>query len=138
MRVKIKKVQKIKRMVSETEIVSLQDIATHGKVERTYEQVVGQPNILLEQRQEEAWTQAFREHLGVLHQQGLFSERDFNIIAKRFGLYNGGEKKSLEEVGKEYGISRERVRQIEKQALPELRELKSIQEFAVFIDTEVT
>jgi len=138
MRVKIKKVQKIKRMVSETEIVSLQDIATHGKVERTYEQVVGQPNILLEQRQEEAWTQAFREHLGVLHQQGLFSERDFNIIAKRFGLYNGGEKKSLEEVGKEYGISRERVRQIEKQALSELRELKSIQEFAVFIDTEVT
>src|SRR3989344_1031014 len=138
MRVKIKKVQKIKRMVSETEIVSLQDIATHGKVERTYEQVVGQPNILLEQRQEEAWTQAFREHLGVLHQQGLFSERDFNIIAKRFGLYNGGEKKSLEEVGKEYGISRERVRQIEKQALSELRELKSIQEFAVFVDAEVT
>ncbi len=46
------------------------------------------------------------------------------IVAKRFGLEDGKEK-TLEEIGKEYKISRERVRQIEKAALGKLKEIKS-------------
>jgi RNA polymerase sigma factor (sigma-70 family) len=44
------------------------------------------------------------------------------VVQMRFGL-NGGEGKTLNSIGKEFGITRERVRQIENQALAKLREM---------------
>ena len=41
----------------------------------------------------------------------LPSRRMRNVIEKRFGL-RGGKKKTLDAIGKEYKITRERVRQI--------------------------
>jgi len=55
----------------------------------------------------------------------LPQKRAKNIIIKRFGL-DGGEKKTLEEIGKSYGITRERVRQIEAATLAELKKSKAI------------
>ncbi len=43
-----------------------------------------------------------------------------DVVEKRFGL-KGGKKKTLEAIGKEYKITRERVRQIEADALKHLR-----------------
>ena len=48
--------------------------------------------------------------------QKLPSRRMRDVLEKRFGL-KGGEKKTLEAIGKEYKITRERVRQIEADAL---------------------
>jgi RNA polymerase primary sigma factor len=45
-------------------------------------------------------------------------ERERRIIELRFGV--GGEPKALEAIGKELGITRERVRQLEAQALQKL------------------
>ena len=45
------------------------------------------------------------------------SPRASYVIASRFGLTDKGEKKTLEEIGKKYNITRERVRQIEDAAL---------------------
>lgn len=44
----------------------------------------------------------------------------FYIIYRRYGLF-GYEKKTLESIGQEYGISRERVRQLQAKALSKLR-----------------
>jgi len=53
---------------------------------------------------------------------GLFPGRRMrDVIEKRFGL-KGGIPKTLEAIGKEYKITRERVRQIEADALRRLRE----------------
>lgn len=46
--------------------------------------------------------------------------RESKILAMRFGLDNG-EPKTLEEVGKRFGVTRERVRQIQEQALKKMR-----------------
>lgn len=50
------------------------------------------------------------------------SDKQCEVIARRFGL-RGYEKATLEEVGREIGLTRERVRQIQVEALKALREM---------------
>jgi RNA polymerase primary sigma factor len=56
---------------------------------------------------------ALREHL---------SPREAELVRLRFGLDRGGLERTLGEVGKELAISRERVRQLEAEALQKLRQ----------------
>ena len=49
------------------------------------------------------------------------NEKQKSILAQRFGLF-GNEETTLEEVGKVVGLTRERVRQIQVEALKQLRE----------------
>jgi RNA polymerase primary sigma factor len=51
---------------------------------------------------------------------GYLSEREREVLEMRFGL-NDGKDHTLEEVGKEFGVTRERIRQIEAKALRKLR-----------------
>src|SRR5437763_6500468 len=46
--------------------------------------------------------------------------RERKIISQRFGL-DGGQPKTLEDVGKDFGITRERIRQLQNIALAKLR-----------------
>jgi RNA polymerase primary sigma factor len=46
--------------------------------------------------------------------------READVLRRRFGV-NGYDEQTLEEIGKEYGITRERIRQIETKALKALR-----------------
>jgi RNA polymerase primary sigma factor len=48
-------------------------------------------------------------------------ERERRVIELRFGLEDG-KPRTLEEVGREFGVTRERIRQIENQTLERLRE----------------
>lgn len=52
----------------------------------------------------------------------LLNDKQRSIIAQRFGI-RGHEEATLEEVGKEVGLTRERVRQIQVEALKQLREI---------------
>jgi RNA polymerase primary sigma factor len=51
---------------------------------------------------------------------GFLTEREQDIVRLRFGL-DDGKIRTLEEVGKEFGVTRERVRQIESKTLAKLR-----------------
>src|SRR5271170_6831272 len=50
----------------------------------------------------------------------VLDDRERTIIFKRFGL-DGGTRKTLEEVGKNFGVTRERIRQLQNIALVKLR-----------------
>jgi RNA polymerase primary sigma factor len=47
-------------------------------------------------------------------------EMEMDILRKRFGLDDGGER-TLREVGADYGLSRERIRQLQNKVLTKLR-----------------
>lgn len=51
---------------------------------------------------------------------GVLSEREREVLEMRFGLADGQDH-TLEEVGKHFGVTRERIRQIEAKALRKLR-----------------
>jgi RNA polymerase primary sigma factor len=53
---------------------------------------------------------------------GHSDEREATILRYRFGL-DGGTEKTLEEVGEKFGVTRERVRQIQNLALKKLRKM---------------
>ena len=50
----------------------------------------------------------------------ILTAREYKIITDRFGLEDG-RPKTLEEVGQEFGVTRDRVRQIEAKALDKIR-----------------
>lgn len=52
---------------------------------------------------------------------GVLSDRAKDVVVARFGLGDDSEKKTLEAIGQKYGITRERVRQIENYALVTIR-----------------
>ena len=60
-----------------------------------------------------------REHIDAL--LGDLKERERQVIVLRFGLEDG-HPRTLEEVGKEFNVTRERIRQIEAKALRKLRD----------------
>lgn len=47
--------------------------------------------------------------------------RERKVITQRFGLSVNGKPRALEEVGREFGVTRERIRQVEAKALKKIR-----------------
>ncbi len=54
---------------------------------------------------------------------GKLSQKERDVLMLRFGLGKDGERKTLEEIGTQYNVSRERIRQIENRAISKLRKL---------------
>lgn len=64
---------------------------------------------------------------------GELTERERKIIQLRFGLEDG-RFRTLEEVGREFGITRERIRQIEAKAIRKLRHPKCSRKLRGYLD----
>ena len=61
-------------------------------------------------------------------------ERAHDVVSKRFGLADDAERKTLEAIGEIYGITRERVRQIENAALTTIRKADAYKEEQAVFD----
>lgn len=59
-------------------------------------------------------------HDDILNAMEILTEREQKILIERFGL-NGSSEKTLEQLGKMFGFSKERIRQIEDGAIKKLR-----------------
>jgi len=66
----------------------------------------------------------------------VLNDREKKIITQRFG-FNGGKRKTLEEVGEKLGVTRERIRQLQNIALSKLRRALSQKERPVEIAVPV-
>jgi RNA polymerase primary sigma factor len=59
----------------------------------------------------------------------LLDEREQTVLVLRYGLY-GSEPKTLDEIGRRLGVSRERVRQLEREALKRLARMPETESLA--------
>ena len=81
--------------------------------------------------EESASSQLLKEQVqGIL---SSLSDREQKIIKMRFGLENG-KSHTLEEVGQEFAVTRERIRQIEAKALAKLRKHKDAKKLYEYLD----
>jgi RNA polymerase primary sigma factor len=88
------------------------------------------PDEAVDEPVEAASKQLLREH--VRNVLGFLSERERRVLEMRYGLLDGKDH-TLEEVGREFGVTRERIRQIEAKALRKLRHpsrSKSLRDYA--------
>jgi RNA polymerase primary sigma factor len=71
----------------------------------------------------------------VLDALGELSDRERQVVRLRFGLEDG-QARTLEEVGREFGVTRERIRQIESKTLAKLRHPHRSQKLRDYLDGE--
>jgi RNA polymerase primary sigma factor len=64
------------------------------------------------------------------------SEREAGVVSMRFGLSDGTQK-TLDEIGKVYGVTRERIRQIESKTMSKLRHPSRSDVLRDYLDDEV-
>jgi len=72
-----------------------------------------------------------REKIGLA--LGALTHRERRVIQLRFGL-EGEHPRTLEEVGLKFGVTRERIRQIEAKTLAQLRAYRDVQRLHEFLD----
>jgi hypothetical protein len=61
-------------------------------------------------------------------------ERSRRVLSDRFGLSGKGESRTLDAIGREYGITRERIRQIENHGLMSVRESRAYESHAQHLE----
>lgn len=80
--------------------------------------------------QEKAIENSLKENL--MDSLQFLQKNEAEIIKERFGL-NGKQPKTLLEIGEKQGLTKERIRQLEKKALGKLKQLAKIKELKVYV-----
>jgi RNA polymerase primary sigma factor len=101
----------------------------------------GETNLsdFIEDHQAEAPATAVTRHLLndiVEEVLGELSEREQQVVRLRFGLDSSGQARTLEEVSREFGVTRERIRQIELKTLAKLRHPQHSQRLRGYLEDE--
>ena len=107
------KIRSLKRMCQQP--ISLQTTVSEDQTSELGDLVSNEDDILPDAEVEEK-----QLHETLVDMLDILNEREQEIIRKRFGLADG-EYHTLENIAQEFGISRERIRQIETSALKKLR-----------------
>ena len=113
-----KPVGEVKRMLGLNERVSSVDVSLGPDSDKTLLDTLSddRPTDPCELLQDDDLSQSIDQWLTEL------TEKQREVVIRRFGL-RGRESSTLEEVGREIGLTRERVRQIQVEALKRLREI---------------
>ena len=81
---------------------------------------------------------AIRDLLRTAVEEALagLNQRERDVMRLRFGLSGEGQARTLEEVGREFGVTRERVRQIESKTLAKLRHPERSRKLRDYLEDE--
>lgn len=116
-------------LVTDQQPVSLQSPANNDSNEELWNFI---PDQSVEDPEEQAYHAFLQSHLNELLEKYL-SAREGAVMRLRFGL-GGTKQMTLEEVGQELGVSRERIRQIEQEALRKLKQPDAIRQLTGYLD----
>lgn len=102
----------------------------------------GDPTLLVETPQEEldprigykGWVQLNRSLTSMMTE---LDDRERHIIRARFGFDSDGKKQTLQSLAKEFGVCKERVRQLEKRAMTKLRTVATDYELESLLSPEL-
>ena len=121
----IKKIKEIEELIKEP--ISL-STSLNDEDDGTVEDLVADPNADRpdDRIDNELLSKALNELLDSL------GGREKEIIIARYGL-NGGKAKTLDQLGTEYGLTKERIRQIEQSALHKLRNPRRSENLRAFV-----
>jgi len=113
-----KPIEDVKKMLGLNERITSMDTPIGKEADKSLQDIIADennidPQMLLQDDN-------LRENIDSWLEQ--LSEKQREVLSRRFGL-KGHEKATLEEVGRQIGLTRERVRQIQVEALRALREL---------------
>ncbi|XP_027349581.1 RNA polymerase sigma factor sigF, chloroplastic-like isoform X2 [Abrus precatorius] len=97
--------------------------------DKTYQEITADPSI--EIPEVSVAKQLMRRHVRSL--LNILSPKEKRIIMLRFGIEDGYEK-TLSDIGRVFGLSMERVRQLESRALSKLRQCIVSQELKTYVD----
>lgn len=103
-------------IVSKRYLTTSLDQNINEEEDTTLQDMLGDDSVCVE---DEVVNKEIYSQLGKVLKEVL-TEREYQVVSKRFGL-NGLPVMTLEEVGKELGLTRERIRQIEAKALRRLK-----------------
>ena len=121
----IKKIEEVKNAIKK-EPVSLDTLVTEDLciqdyvVDKTYDSP-------------ETCTQNKLQEKDIAKLISTLNNREREIITRRFGI-NNEEPKTLEQIGKILGFSKERIRQIENIALQKMRKFKKVENLKSYLD----
>ncbi|MCW5588449.1 MAG: RNA polymerase sigma factor RpoS [Legionellales bacterium] len=116
-----KPIEDVKKMLSLNERISSIDAPIGNEGDKTLVDTVAADHHTEPARQ----LQDENLHMNLENWLDQLSDKQAEVLARRFGL-RGHEKATLEEVGREIGLTRERVRQIQVEALKTLREIMEL------------
>jgi RNA polymerase nonessential primary-like sigma factor len=121
-----KPIEEVKRMIGLNERVTSVDVPRTPDTDKSLldsipDEQNADPSVLLQDRDVEAHIDLWLSKL---------NEKQRAVVVRRFGLH-GHESATLEEVGNELGVTRERVRQIQIEALRRLREILEKEGFSL-------
>lgn len=122
---KIEKVREMETLIKDP--VSL-NTALNDEDDGTLEDLIADPN---QDRPDDRMDNEFRAK-AINTVLETLSEREKNVVIARFGL-NGTRAKTLDELAKEYKLTKERIRQIEQAALHKLRNPMRLEALRVHI-----
>ncbi len=116
----VEKVKEVMRVVRSTQSL---DMPIGEKQESSLKDVIEDTSIL----SPADIVEGIKRHEMISKWLEKLTENEKNVVILRFGLEDG-EPKTLEKIGEEFGVTRERIRQIESSALKKLRYIISREE----------
>jgi len=120
-----KPIGEVKRMVGLNERITSVDTPIGGDEDRMLLDAIADENV----PDPSAVLQDENVHVNLEQWLDRLNDKQREVVERRFGLH-GYERSTLEEVGKEIGVTRERVRQIQMDALKRLREILESEGFS--------